>query len=297
MYNPFIENRQSDLKDNRLVRIAVEGDRKSLDELILRHQAWIYNIALRMVWNPLDAEDVTQEVLLKIITKLSTFRGESSFRTWVYRIVANHVLNMKRRESEKHVVSFDQYWESINSTPDMDLPDQNSMPIDISLILEEVKSHCMMAMLLCLDRRKRLVFILGELFGVNDAMGYEILDISKANFRQILSRARKLVYSFMREKCGLIHRNNSCHCSLKARSMIKSNNINPKNLKFQRNYEFNIQSIAMDRGRKLEDFVYSQCKKLFRQQPFQHSPDYVKSFRKLISSDEFREFFAMGPSA
>ena len=68
--------------------------------LVLRHQAWIYNIAIRMVFQPQDAEEVTQEVLVKVITKLSTFKGESKFRTWLYRIAANHVLNMKRRSAE-----------------------------------------------------------------------------------------------------------------------------------------------------------------------------------------------------
>src|SRR5687767_1084771 len=97
MQNPFLEVNDSDLTDEDLVKSAVTGNKKSLEQLIKKHQAWIYNIALKMVWYPADAEDVTQETLIKIITKLSTFRGESSFRTWAYRIVANHVINMKKR--------------------------------------------------------------------------------------------------------------------------------------------------------------------------------------------------------
>jgi RNA polymerase sigma factor (sigma-70 family) len=60
--------------------------------LIARHQAWIYNIVLRMVYNPYDAEDATQEILIKLLNSLSTFEGRSQFRTWLYRIVVNRRL-------------------------------------------------------------------------------------------------------------------------------------------------------------------------------------------------------------
>src|SRR5213078_4528093 len=89
--------------DARLVEQAIGGDRAALEKLVLRHQAWVYNIAVRMVFRPQDAEEVTQEVLVKVITKLGTFKGESTFRTWLYRVTANHVLNMKRRSVETNV--------------------------------------------------------------------------------------------------------------------------------------------------------------------------------------------------
>src|SRR5437660_1795096 len=99
MFNPFAERTDADASDVALVDQAMSGDRGALEKLVLRHQAWIYNIAIRMVFHPQDAEEVTQEVLVKVITKLSTFKGESKFRTWPYRIAANHALNMKRRSS------------------------------------------------------------------------------------------------------------------------------------------------------------------------------------------------------
>ncbi len=96
MHNPFTEviDESADLE---LIELSKSGSQTAIEKLILRHQAWIYNIAIRMVFHPHDAEEVTQEVLLKAITRLSTFNGESKFRTWLYRITANHVLNMKRR--------------------------------------------------------------------------------------------------------------------------------------------------------------------------------------------------------
>src|SRR5258705_6926186 len=102
MFNPFTEIAEDDSADAALVEQAKNGDRAALEKLVLRHQAWIYNIAVRMVFQPHDAEEVTQEVLVKAITKLSTFKGECKFRTWLYRIAANHVLNIKRRSVESH---------------------------------------------------------------------------------------------------------------------------------------------------------------------------------------------------
>ena len=81
--NPFSINAQTDAEDSELVNRAKAGDRDSLERLIRRHQAWIYNIVLRMLYWPNDAEDVTQEILIKLTTKLSTFEGRSSFRTWL----------------------------------------------------------------------------------------------------------------------------------------------------------------------------------------------------------------------
>src|SRR5437763_2610227 len=100
VFNPFAEIASDGKNDADLVEQAKSGSRAALEKLILRHQSWIYNIAVRMVFEPHDAEEVTQEVLVKVVTRLSTFQGDSAFRTWLYRIAANHVLNMKRRGGE-----------------------------------------------------------------------------------------------------------------------------------------------------------------------------------------------------
>src|SRR5881397_1713874 len=123
MFNPFNEVAESGSVDADLVEQAKNGDRSALATLVLRHQAWVYNISVRMVFRPQDAEEVTQEVLIKVITKLSTFKGESQFRTWLYRIAANHVLNMKRRWAETRTTTFADYGAAIQRTPDLDLPD------------------------------------------------------------------------------------------------------------------------------------------------------------------------------
>src|ERR671914_638215 len=190
-----------DHEDQSLVLRGRSGDRKALEDLVQRHQAWIYNIAVRMLYHPHDAEDATQEILIKAVTRLSSFEGRSSFRTWLYRIVVNHVLNMKRARGEAAEWTFARYGQGLESAPDAELPDQASVPADVRLLVDEARITCTSGMLLCLDREQRLVYVLGEIFGVTDTVGAELLETSRDNFRQKVSRARRDLHSFMQERC------------------------------------------------------------------------------------------------
>ena len=101
--NPFNEKGtpEADPADAELVAAAQTGNKESLEKLVRRHQPWVFNIALRMVWRREAAEDATQEILIKVVTKLSTFRGQSHFRTWLYRIAINHLLNVRKAKLEE----------------------------------------------------------------------------------------------------------------------------------------------------------------------------------------------------
>lgn len=292
MINPFTEKYTDDSTDEFLIKKAVEGDKNSLEELIKRHQDWIYNIALRMVFYADEAQDVTQEALIKIITKLSTFKMQSSFRTWAYRIVVNHVLNMKKSRGENaHFSNFSDYGKSIDNTPDYDLSLEPSLPFDTDKVIEEVRLSCLNGMLLCLNREQRVIFILGALFGVTDSVGSDILEISRANFRQKLSRARKELYNFMNDKCGLIHKNNPCHCSKKTKALVDSGYVNPEKLLFNTNFVMKIKQATGKKLASYSSFVEKKASLLFDEQPFQNSPDNVAYIRELISTSEFKEIF------
>ena len=106
--NPLADTTTLDA-DADLVAAAQAGSRDALEQLVARHQSWIYNIVLRMTYEPQDAEDITQEILIKLVTKLSTFERRSRFRTWLYRLVVNHVLNMTRTKSEAWEWTFEKY--------------------------------------------------------------------------------------------------------------------------------------------------------------------------------------------
>jgi DNA-directed RNA polymerase specialized sigma24 family protein len=146
--SPLSDASAADPSDRELIDRIAQGNRDALETLIARHQGWIYNIVLRMVYFPQDAEDVTQEILIKLLTSLSSFEGRSRFRTWLYRIVVNHVLNMKRSRAEEFEYTFEKYGNGLTSAPDLDLPDPNSVPADVQLLVDEARIGCSMGMLL-----------------------------------------------------------------------------------------------------------------------------------------------------
>lgn len=288
MTNPFTEVPEDGERDIELVRRALDGDRDALEKLVLRHQAWIYNIALRMVNFPEDAEEVTQEVLIKAITKLSTFEGKSKFRTWLFRITANHVMNMKRRGGETHMPTFPTYAAAINDTPDLDLPDPKSVPVELPMLVEEVKIACTSGMLLCLDRRQRLVFTLGAIFGASDKVGGEIMDMTPANFRQVLSRARRDLFQFMNNQCGLVNASNPCRCHKKTRGFINDGHVDPHRLVFASEHIERVRDTVPHTVRELDQAADQAYTDVFLDHPFLQPRDPVSWLRKLFAHPDIR---------
>jgi RNA polymerase sigma factor (sigma-70 family) len=286
-FNPFGDIPESDADDVALVGRIREGDRDALEELVTRHQGWIYNIVLRMVYHPADAEDATQELLIKLLTKLSTFEGRSSFRTWLYRIVVNHVLNMKRARGEAAEWTFSRYAQSLENTPDTELTDQASTPADVRLLIDEARIGCTSGMLLCLDREQRLVYILAEIFGVTDRVGAELLETSRDNFRQKLSRARRDLHNFLQNRCGLVNSRNPCRCEKKARGFMQAGYLNPLNLLFARDHVTRVREIA-PRAHDDLNALDAAFGAIHRDHPFHESPDFMAALRNLLDQPKFR---------
>jgi len=289
MFNPFAEVEGDATADAELVEQAKAGDRGALERLVLRHQAWIFNIAVRMVFYPHDAEEVTQEVLVKAITNLGTFRSEGKFRTWLYRIAANHVLNMRRRTAESQEMTFARYGAEIDRTPDLDLPDPKTVPVDVPLLVEEAKLGCTMGMLLCLDRKQRLIFTLGEVLGVSDTVGGEVLEVSADNFRQLLARARRDLYQFMNHQCGLVNKANPCRCPKKTRGFIEAGHVDPNRLLFVEQQVERVRDAAADTQRQIDDGMTREYAELFREHPFLEPADQVGWLRRTLERGEVRD--------
>lgn len=294
MNNPFSEEKYPDEMELTLVESAKKGNKEDLSKLIKAHQAWIFNITLKMVYDHEEAADITQDVLIKMITKLSTFKGNSKFRTWLYRIVVNHVLTMKKSTVEEMVISFEQYGNTLDEIVNEQLPEQNSFPVDRSLIVEEAKIGCMSGMLLCLDRQQRLIFILAELFNISDTVGSELLEISKSNFRKILSRARKDLYSFMNNKCGLVKKSNPCRCARKTKGFIELGIVDPDNLKFMKGYYDKIINISPEKSQRLEEAIENQYSELYMEHPFQKPPDFVSQLNEMLNNKDFMQLLDLG---
>lgn len=276
--------------DNQLIEQALHGNKTALETLIKKHQDWIFNVAITFVGDRDEAADITQEVLIKVFTKLSTFKGNSTFKTWVYRILKNHFLNMKRGKHETTSLTFDEFGHGLDQIPNESLS-HYSYEVEDKLLVEEAKISCMKGMLLCLTREQRLIYIIGELFEFTDAIGSEIMEISKTNFRTKLHRSKKQLYSFMNNKCGLINKTNPCRCARKTAGFIKMGFVDPVHLHFQKDKLTEINKVAETKVDQYSNEVTSEYQRLFQEHPFLQSPDKLESIKQLLNSESIKNTF------
>ncbi|MCP4154448.1 MAG: RNA polymerase sigma factor [bacterium] len=260
------DGKYSEVTEKNLIRLVLHGDKEALNSLICRHKDWIYNVALRMTGSTLDAEEVSQEILIKVITKLSTFKFKSSFQTWVYRITANHVNTMKKRGKESLFTSFDKHRRLFDTFSDDELP--NKYPADRKLLIEETKTECMLGMLLCLDRSQRIVFTLGGIFGLDSKTGSKMLELSEANYRKRLSRARQELKNYMNQQCSLLDETNSCKCSKKTKAAIQAGYVNPGNLKFNDEHMKKVKEVVLSKSDTADNAINLRFQDLFKEHPY-----------------------------
>lgn len=269
----------------QLARLAQDGNRDALERLVEQIQDKVYGLALRMLWHPEDARDATQDILIRVITHLSSFRGESKFTTWVYRVAANHLRDNRKSRLEEQQYTFQRFGDDLDEGLS-DLPFQGAPPIDDALLLEEIKVGCTLGMLLCLDRAHRLAYILGEILEIEGPEAAEILDITRAAFRKRLSRAKADIVGFMKKKCGLINPDASCRCRRRVNYALRLGRINPKQLLFAHDAEQAARfPEALTQIRKLEQA--RACVAIYRSQSDFSMPDGVTQFvRGLIDSQQ-----------
>jgi RNA polymerase sigma factor (sigma-70 family) len=256
----------SDTVDEKLIQLILNGKEKALYALINRHKDRIFNIAIGMTGNAQDAEDVTQEILVKMVTRLSTFRFKSSFKTWLYRVVVNQVMTMKKKGKESLFSSFEKHHSILDDLQDEKLEGISS--VERRLMVEETKIECMLGMLLCLNREQRIVFVLAGIFGMDSTLGAEILEISEANFRKRLSRARTELKNFMHDNCSLIDSNNSCRCARKTKAAIEKGYINPDNLQYSAEHITRVKEMVENLDMTVDDMIDLRVQKLFQNNPY-----------------------------
>ena len=263
------------LDDDALATAATGGDRAALESLLKRYHAWIYNLAVRMVYSRADAEDATQEILLKVATRLGSFRGESTVRTWVYRVAVNHLLSRRRGRVEEIIHGFDCYGRELDAMADEDEPGPEE-----EVLIREAKIGCTVGMLLCLDREQRMAFVLGEIFGATDAEGADALGITRDGFRQRLSRARHQLQEFLKGRCGLSDPENPCRCARKTRAFVRAGVVDPNRLEFAAAYRARVEEVAPARADALD--CAAAVGRPFREHPFFEPADISAALAPLL---------------
>ena len=217
---------------DRLVARTLNGELAALEELLRLIQDGVFNLALKFLWQPEDAADATQEILLRITTHLKSFRGESSFPTWAYRVAVNYLLN-ERKGRERRRAREEQLTRESFRLIERELRSGSQVPsfedeVELAMLRDQVRLACLHAMLQCLPPDYRVVFVLGSMFDdlKSDEAAY-IVQVEPATYRKRLSRARQSMAAFMGTNCGLVNANASCRCANRIDYSLKEGRLDP----------------------------------------------------------------------
>lgn len=264
-----------------LIEKATGGDKESLETVILSIQDFVFNLSLRMLGSFPDAEDAAQDILLKVITHLSSFKGESAFSTWVFRIAVNHLKNYQKHMFAKFPLSFEFYGDDIKNGNKDDIPDL-TQNVEASILAEELKLSCTNVMLQCLDTESRCIFILGTMFRVDSRIAGDILGITPEAYRKRLSRIRSRMADFLTEYCGE-YGNGTCHCADRINYAIQNHRINPAQLSFTTAVPMETMAEVKEAMEDIDDLshTFSFCKAY-------QSPERLKAFiQNFLNSASF----------
>lgn len=271
-----------------IVQLAKEGDKHALEELVVRLQDRIYGISLRMLYHPQDAEDAAQEILIKIITRLDSFRGDGAFINWALKVASNHLLSFQRKRGAMPL-SFEEMASLIVSDWPKPWRELEAEPLQ-ELIVEEFRIACLQMVLLGLDRGHRLAYILGSVFDVSGKEGAAVLQIRPATFRKRLQRSRNRIQTFLLTHCALIKPENPCLCERQTDHMLCKGKIEKNNFLFV-NHPCSVrhEPSIMERLKELDEL--QRINTIFKQHPGIETPkNFVANLRNLIDSDRFTVF-------
>jgi len=274
-------------EESDLVEQARAGSQHALEALIKQIQNPVYNLALRMLQLPADAEDATQEILIRVITHLSEFRQESAFSTWVYRIATNYLLTTRKRRAEQQNLSFQSLGERLDQSlarGEARIPDGYEQ----QLLIDEVRYHCTLGMLLCLDRVHRIAFLLGELFEVSGEEGAYIMQTTPATFRK--RRARGEIRAFVQQTCGIVNPNAPCRCVKHVGNEIRAGILRPERLRYATVKRALPGPQEVRAGvRQLREL--DRVAALFQTHPIYQAPDiFVQGIKQVLASGQFSLF-------
>ena len=183
-------------KDFELVRAINSGQFDRFPELVKRYEQKLYNFSLRMCRDAADAEDTVQETFLNVFRYLKDFRYETKFKNWLYRVASSTCIKKRRRSkfAPQKELSLDEFYPKSEAEVPQQVPDWAQMPLDKVLnneLLDKIN-----AAIVSLPEKYRLVIVLRDIEGFNTAETAQILNLSDANVKVRLHRARL----FLRDK-------------------------------------------------------------------------------------------------
>ena len=179
-----------------VIRRVQNGDVNAFEALVSAYEKNVYNLALRMMGNAQDAEDMAQEAFLKAYNSLPGFRGDSKFSVWLYRIVSNVCLDQLRKKSKRPTVSLSME-DGDGEETQLDLPDTAQSPeeaLEKKLTREAVRRG-----LAQLPEDARQILLLREIQGLSYEEIGETLGLEAGTVKSRIFRARKRLCAFLLE--------------------------------------------------------------------------------------------------
>jgi RNA polymerase sigma factor (sigma-70 family) len=223
--NGLVRVEPAEAAEAGLVARAVGGDKAALEEVIRLLSDPLYRLALRMVWRSADAEDATQEILIRVVTRLASWRGEARLLTWAYRIGVNYLLNLRRKTpQEARQLSLEEFGATLADG----LTDADYRGPEASMLAQEVRLSCTQAMLQCLERGERIAFVLSDIFELSSAEAAWILETTPAAYRKRLERARHRIGAFMNSTCGVVNSDAFCRCARRVPKALATGRVEPR---------------------------------------------------------------------
>ena len=167
------------------------------EEIFRKYAPRVYNLARRMLGNDADAKDVTQDVFVKVLRKLSTFRGESAFGAWLYRVAVNTALNYRRKRAKRKAYSVAEPFREFAENGDHRHPVRRWAPDPEQLALDREAHQMIEKAIGQLPEIYRDAYLLADVEGLSNADIAEILDLSMAAVKSRLHRARLLIRNLL----------------------------------------------------------------------------------------------------
>ena len=181
-------------EDTKLVADTLAGKTQSFEQLVCKYQDRLYNTFVHVTGNAHEAEEVVQDAMLQAYTKLSTFRGHSSFYTWLYRIAFN--LSVSRQRKKRPRVSLDQIQENHNIDP-TDVTESPTAKLERNERAQQVHDA-----LNRLSKDFRSILVLREMEDCDYETISEMLDIPIGTVRSRLHRARSMMRDYLNQSIG-----------------------------------------------------------------------------------------------
>lgn len=207
--------------DPKLVVAAQQGSRSALETLVRSMERPVFNLSIRMLAHGPDAEDATQEILIKFITHLGEVMDAEAAGAWAFRIACRHLVHARKQGTlEARRLTFKGFAADLDEGLE-DVADDSAKDAEFRMMVDEVKIGCTLALLTCLSRALRAAYILGEIFELTDTEAAAALEIEATAFRQRLRRARSLVIGFIEARCGIVSPAAKCRCDRRVTQALR----------------------------------------------------------------------------